>query len=526
MSPRGTKGDRASELAPIEFLRWAWRQLTSMRTALLLLLLLAVAAVPGSFIPQRGVDAQAVQAYYLDHPKLAPALEKIGMFSVFSSVWFSAIYLLLMVSLVGCILPRVRVYAQALKARPPRAPRNFARLPASAQFETTASVDEVVAAGRGALGRARIDVVEDGDTAELRSEKGYLRELGNLVFHICIVVALVGVAVGALWGYRGNVVVVEGGGFSNTLSQYDEFSSGSLFDAETDLEPWSIELGDVLTRFYVEGTQRGAPKLFRATGTYREAGSEDDGDYEIEVNHPLSVGSEDVFLVGQGYAPVLRFTDKSGEVVFDGAVPFLPADPTYTSTGVMKVTDPDGEQIGFQGFFLPTSFSPDPAKPSVSVFPGALNPRIGMNMWVGDLGVNDGVAQSVYSLDTTNMTQVKDGDGNFRVDLGPGESQDLPGGGTIEFVELRQFARFQIGHTPVVWLPLFGVGLGILGLTTSLLVRPRRTWIRARRDGSRTVVEVAALDRVPRDDLPADLDEFLSRLRAGLEDGKESRERP
>ncbi|MFS0883928.1 cytochrome c biogenesis protein ResB [Aeromicrobium sp. 179-A 4D2 NHS] len=525
MSPRQST-ERASELNAVEFLRWAWRQLTSMRTALLLLLLLAVAAVPGSFIPQRGVDATAVQAYYRDHPDLAPVMEKLGMFSVFSSVWFSAIYLLLMVSLVGCILPRTKVYAQALRARPPRAPRNFSRLPASAQFETDAPVADVMAAGRRALGRARIDVVEDGDGAELRSEKGYLRELGNLVFHVCIVIALIGVAVGALWGYRGNVVVIEGEGFSNTLSQYDEFSSGSLFDAESDLAPWSIQLDDVLTRFYVEGSQRGAPKLFRATGTYRQAGADGEDDFEIEVNHPLSVGGEDVFLVGQGYAPVIRVTDASGDVVFDSPVPFLPADSTYTSTGVVKVPDADGEQLGFQGFFLPTAFSQDPAKPSVSVFPGALNPRIGMNLWTGDLGVNDGVAQSVYSLDTSKMTQVKDGDGNFRVDLGPGEKQALPGGGTIEFVELRQFARFQIGHTPVVWLPLLGVGIGILGLTLSLMVRPRRTWIRARRDGSRTVVEVAALDRVPRDDLPADLDEFLSRLHAGLDDSTESRERP
>ena len=72
MSPRDKRNEVASELRPLEFGRWAWRQLTSMRTALLLLLLLAIAAVPGSFIPQRGVDARAVQAYYLDHPKLAP----------------------------------------------------------------------------------------------------------------------------------------------------------------------------------------------------------------------------------------------------------------------------------------------------------------------------------------------------------------------------------------------------------------------------------------------------------------------
>lgn len=515
---------RASELRPAEFARWAWRQLTSMRTALLLLLLLAIAAVPGSFVPQRGVDARKVQQYYLDHPKLAPALEKLGMFSVFSSPWFSAIYLLLMISLIGCILPRIRVYARVLRARPPRAPRNFSRLPASAELTTDAPVATVLTAARSALGRARVDVVEDADGGEVRAEQGYLRELGNLVFHTSIVVALVGVAIGTLWGYRGNVIVVEGQGFSNVLSQYDEFTAGSLFDPDKDLTPWSLRLDDMLTRFYTDSNPPGAPKLFRATGTYREAGSDRDRDFSIEVNHPLSISGGDVFLVGQGYAPVIKVTNPDGSVAFDGAVPFLPVDPTYTSTGVVKVPEAAGGQLGFQGFFLPTSFSPSPDKPSVSTFPGALNPRIGMNLWTGDLGLDGGTSQSVYSLDTSRMTQVKEGDGNFRVDLGPGEKQALPGGGTIEFVELRQWARFQVGSTPAAWLPLAAVATGILGLMASLLVRPRRTWVRARRDGSRTVVEVAALDRVPRDDLPADLDDFLTRLRDGL--GEQSKDRP
>ncbi|MGZ8723748.1 MAG: cytochrome c biogenesis protein ResB, partial [Aeromicrobium sp.] len=103
-----------------EFLRWIWRQLTSMRTALFLLLLLALAAVPGSLIPQRGIDPREVESYFINHPTSAPIMDRFGMFSVYTSPWFSAIYLLLLVSLVGCIIPRTGVYARALRARPPK----------------------------------------------------------------------------------------------------------------------------------------------------------------------------------------------------------------------------------------------------------------------------------------------------------------------------------------------------------------------------------------------------------------------
>lgn len=508
--------NQASELRPLEFGRWIWRQLTSMKTALLLLLLLAVAAVPGSFIPQRSVDFRAVDAYFINNPKLAPVLDKLGMFNVFSTPWFSAIYILLMISLIGCILPRIAVYAKALRARPPKAPKNLLRLPASGSFETDAGPAEVTAAARTLLKRARIDEVNDDvDHAELRAEKGYLRELGNLVFHTSIVLVLIGVAIGALWGYRGAVIVNEGDGFSNTLSNFDEFGSGALFDPD-DLQPFTLKLDELMANFHVTGPQRGSPKLFRATGSVRtEIGAEGE-DFAIEVNRPLELDNAGIFLVGQGYAPVIRITDSAGDVVFDAAVPFLPADSSYTSTGVVKVPDASGEQMGFQGFLLPTAYIPSPDEPSISIFPGALNPRIGMNLWVGDLGLDNGQSQSVYTLNTANLEQVKDGDGNFRIDLAPGEKAELPNGGTFEFVELKKFGRFQIAHTPMLWLPLLGVSLAVLGLMGSLLVRPRRTWIRATRDGSRTVVEVAALDRVPRDDLPASLEGFLEELRQTL----------
>ena len=505
----GRPSKPAPALPTLQFLRWAWRQLTSMRTALFLLLLLAIAAIPGSLVPQKGVDAQTVAAYRLDHRTAAPILDKLGFFSVYTSPWFSAIYLLVMVSLIGCIIPRVGVYYRALRARPPKAPRNFERLPESRTYETVAAPEDVIEHARTVLRgrRARVDVVD----GELRAESGYLREAGNLVFHVCLVIVLVGVAGGALYGYRGNAIVTEDDGFSNTLTQYDEFSSGAFFDAD-DLPPFSMTLDDFTAEFQMEGAQRGAPRRFEAEGRYVPEPGESERAYDIQVNHPLNIDGTSVFLVGQGYAPVIRVRDGDGDVAYEGAVPFLPEDGTYTSTGVIKVPDASPEQLGFQGFFLPTAVSVNSAAP-ISAFPAAANPNLGLFAYYGDLGLDGGAPQSVFILDKDDLTQITEDKKPLRISLAPGESQELPGGrGSIEFVELRQFVKFQFSASPALQVPLLGTSIGVLGLIISLSIRPRRTWIRTRRKGARTVVEVAGLDRVSRGDLAADIDALLEQL--------------
>lgn len=501
---------RAPALSRVEFARWAWRQLTSMRTALFLLMLLAIAALPGSWIPQRSVDARAVEAFALRHPDLAPWLDRLGAFHVYSSPWFSAIYILLMVSLVGCIVPRTGAYLRALRARPPKAPRNFDRLPASGSFTTHASPEAVLAAARTAVGRARVDVVQ----GELRAERGYLREFGNLVFHVSIMVVLVGVAIGSLFGYRGAAIVTEGDAFANALTQYDEFSSGALFNANT-LAGFRLDVDDVTAKFQLTGPQRGAPREFAVDGVATDT----DGtraDARITVNHPLSIGGASIYLIGQGYAPVIKVTQPDGVVAFDDPVPFLPADSTYTSSGVVKVGDASPVPLGLEGFFLPTAVRLGEQAPSTSAFPAAANPYLAMQVWTGDLYPDDG-PQSVYVLDKSTLTQVKNAAGKpFRIELTPGQEAVLPNGTRVEFVGLRQFARLQIGATPLVGLPLYGITAGLLGLSLSLFVRPRRIWVRTRQEGPATVVDVAALDRVPRDDLPGDVAGLIDRIKQEL----------
>src|SRR5215203_4666429 len=142
------------QLRPLELARWAWRQLTSMPTALVLLFLLTLAALPGSLVPQRSVDPLRAQEFAADHPTLSPWYERFSLYQVYSAPWFAAIYLLLFVSLIGCVLPRSRAHWAAVRARPPATPRNLDRLPVHRSWSTDASPADVLARAREVL-RAR-----------------------------------------------------------------------------------------------------------------------------------------------------------------------------------------------------------------------------------------------------------------------------------------------------------------------------------------------------------------------------------
>ena len=164
-------------------LRFIWNQLTSMRTALMLLLLLAVAAVPGSLFPQRRAGADVVETWIDDNPTLGPILDALGMFDVYSSVWFSAIYLLLMVSLVGCLWPRGRQHFKTLRQPPARTPRNLKRLPEYGQLVLEShgpTPDQALVDAQGILKKAGYRTeLRDGSVG---AERGYLREVGNILF--------------------------------------------------------------------------------------------------------------------------------------------------------------------------------------------------------------------------------------------------------------------------------------------------------------------------------------------------------
>jgi cytochrome c biogenesis protein len=509
-------------------LRNAWRQLTSMRTALILLFLLALAAIPGSVLPQRSLNPERVTQYYVEHPAAAPWLDRLQFFAVYSSVWFSAIYLLLFVSLVGCLVPRLRTHAVALVRVPPDAPSRLERLPAHADG-LAHDGDLAAAAGRlrGVLRARRFRAVvrPDGDGFAVSGEKGYLKETGNLLFHFALLGLLIGVAAGGWYGWHGNRIVVAGEehGFCNGRQLYDEFQAGARVGGG-DLPRFCVSLVD----FDASYLDNGQPVQYRARMRYETTGGRA-GEREVAVNHPLRLDGATVYLLGRGYAPVVRYTDRTGRAQTRVA-PFLPQDDFLTSTGAVLFPDAnigvpgDGgvakAQVAFDGVYLPTV--PPDVHLARSAHPAERDPRLMLRMFVGDLGLDAGVPQSVYRV---NFRQVDNGrlrQVGESIMLRPGESRTLPDGSTVEFLGTREWISVSVRHDPGQRAVLVGAILLVVGLLASLTGRRRRVFFRVRPDG----VSAGGLARSDYPGFGAEFEEIVRAARSALREGAEAPRAP
>jgi cytochrome c biogenesis protein len=495
------------------WLKWAWRQLTSMRIALVLLFLLALASVPGSMLPQQGADPAGVQQYFTAHPALAPVLNRLGLFNVFAAPWFAAIYLLLFASLVGCVVPRTFRLAGSARALPPRAPRNLAKLPRSAEYATVLPPGQAAEVAAGFLSgrgfRLRRPEAPGGDPAGhwVSAEKGYLREAGNLLFHLALLGVLVSVALGGLFGYKADRLLVQGDTFADTVSALDEFHPGRLVTA-ADLAPFTITLNDFTASYIGSGPQAGQPSAFHARLSYTARPGGPVRGYDLQVNRPLSVDGAKVYLIGHGYAPVLRVTDARGRVVYDQPTPFIAGSSgNFLSEGVVKVPDARPQQLGFTGVFVPTAV--DVGGMLQSAFPAPDNPVVSLIAYAGNLGMNSGPPQSVYQLDTAGMHRLSAAPLLMR----QGQTVRLPGGGTIAFAGYTQWVSLAITDDPGQ-LPALVCAIAALGgLLLSFLVRRRRVFVRARAAGHGSTVQVGGLTRT---DASGGFEAEFASLAAGL----------
>ena len=479
------------ELGAVGLARYFWRQLTSMRTALVLLLLLALAAIPGSLIPQNAQNPMAVSDYFEKHKSLAIWFERFSLFDVYSSPWFSAIYILLFISLIGCVLPRSFEHLQATRALPPKTPKNLSRMEYFQSWPVSGNELDVAKAW---LKAKRFRILENEES--IAAEKGYLRETGNLFFHISLILILVGVLIGGLFGVQGSAIVSQGERFVNNATSYDTISFGQI-TSENSLPPFTIKVDKFVAKY---NTLTSAPEDYSLyVTTVAEPGATPKKQV-VKVNSPLTFGSTRVYLQANGYSPIVTIQDKIGNVTFQGPVPFLPQDGNLRSIGAIKV--PDGDpQLGFVSSFVPT-YERSSDQGAISAFPELLDPKLLFSIWQGDLGLDSGRPQSVYRIDTSKMKQIA------LDSLKPGEFLKFSEG-SITFEDVVPWVNLQIVSDPGKSYSLIGGIVAILGLLASLFTRRRRIWIRI----SAGEVQVAGLAKNGAPGLEIEMSEFVAKLK-------------
>lgn len=526
-----------------KYLRKAWNWLTSMRTALALLFLLALASIPGALLPQRSLNETNTLEYIENNGRIAEFYDWLQLFDVFSSPWFIAILVLLMFSLVGCILPRTWDHYKAMKTPPVRAPKVLSRLPHHGEGTLDKPVTKVEEDIRRLLGRgwhvSETPAAEDRAGAKsFAAEKGYAREFFNLVFHISLVGILVTIALGRMIYYEGMVIVVTGteddrsSEFCNTsTANFDSFRAGPTFDG-TGLTPFCFMAHD----FSADYLPNGQAEMFTSNISYAEgedilSDPESWEDYELRVNHPLRIGGDRVYLQGHGYAPTFTVTWPNGESRTQ-TVQFRPDDLTYfLSSGAMRFDPPAGmypdlyerrqNQIAIQGLFAPTAaWSGENGELLESSYPAMTDPAVAIDIYRGDNGLDTGRAQSLFSLDSamihSGQLQMLE-----RVNLEMGETVTLDDGTEVTFDGANEFANYQVSRDPTQgWVLLFAV-LMLAGLVGSLVIKRRRIWVRLRpmEDGG-THVETAGLARTDRAGWGEEYDVFHRKL-LGLPDPDE-----
>jgi cytochrome c biogenesis protein len=491
----GPQRPRLPEIpGPLETAKRAWRRLRRMSTALMLLFCLAAAAVVATFVPQEPVVAPTVEQWRAGEAGpgagWATVFDAVGLFDIFGSWWFAAITVLLFVSLTGCLIPRWRGFLVSVRRRPV-AGRNLSRLSNQATWDTELPPDRALEVAESALRRRwfrrrRLGADETASgRPQLAAERGHAREGGSLVFHTAFYVLLIGAVIGEVFGFTGQINLVEGESFAETRIAYDLAEPGRAFDV-ADHRGFTATLDDFEVSYFDDGT----PRSFVSDVTITEGGEQvRSGD--VRVNEPFVVQGMKLYQARFGMAPrvVVRAADTT---TFDDEVILTRDGPYWTGAAKVSVGNAAQEipQVALDLVFVPDAEITDSGRLAFGG-PQPQNPRLAVSLYAGDdLGLGRARPVSEFNRDAGQLV----GEAMLR----PGETAGFADGRlTVGFPELSMWSGFQVKHSPGRWVLLASAVMVLAGLVPSLYSYRRRVWVEARRTdaGSAVTVAGAALQR-------------------------------
>jgi cytochrome c biogenesis protein len=412
-----------------------WRFFISMRTGLWLILALGLLSLAGTLLAQAPAgmtsDPQAYAAWVASiHSKYGgwtPVLDKLGFFSVFTSMWFKGITVLLATSVLACSVNRApRLWKLAFHPRTRMGETFFTHAPLRASVLVTAAPEAAMSDVRDVLKSHHFRTIADPDDEGLNLYADRFRwgPFGTVMAHLSFVVILVGFFLSATTGFKDT-------NFAAPVGQRVEVGHGTGL---------AIEAKSFSDVYYANGS----PKYYASDLVLYKNGVAIK-DQTIRVNHPLKSGGVSFYQSFFGVAAGMKVTDAAGKSLYAEAVPLVyTSDDGIHSIGQFKM----------------------PAKGLIVEVALAASGKTDPNIKAGQAQVN------VYKDGTkeTSASQVVD----------QGKPTNIAGL-TYTFERTRQFTGLIVAQDPganFVWL---GSALLVTGLFLVFFFPHRRIWVRIRR---------------------------------------------
>jgi cytochrome c biogenesis protein len=253
--------------------RKTWQTLSSIKTGVILLIVVVIVSAAGTMILQRPMtDTDEMQRAYSPH--VLALLDKLGLTDVFHAWWFVTLLGLVSLSIVAASLERFP-NAWRYFARPYKYPEESFRraLPTQKQIAIPEDETGLVAAERALHSFGfRAERIVSYDHLSLFAERNRMSEMAVYIVHASLLLIFFGGIVDALWGWRGNV----------NLTQGEQSNVIALQNGKQKVLPFAIRCDSAGQENYADGSPR---KWWSQLAVMRDG--KEVQRKEIVVNDPL-----------------------------------------------------------------------------------------------------------------------------------------------------------------------------------------------------------------------------------------------
>ena len=429
--PLPARSRASGKMWELDVIGRTWRFFTSVRLALVLILIIAAAVLVGTLIDQAPASVIADPSAYsawLDRAEgkygaWTQVFDFLQFFNIFYSFWFRFLVALLTANIIVCTINRWKgIWTTAFHTRVRMGDAFFqhARYHAAevAQMPAETAAERV----RHAFGRARyrVQVQTEEGTIAVFADKHRFSRFGTFLTHLSLVTLLGGAVIGSLWGFRDDDFVISEG----TTQEVGRGTNLSVF----------------LDHFTDTYDPAGPPKDFRSDIVIYENGAEVKRG-AVRVNSPMSYEGIRFFQSFFGQTAVMEVKDEAGNILFSDSVPLA-----------WQTRDGD-RPVG--SFALPGK---------------------GLNVYV--IGPRSGETDPMVPAGTMRLEVYTQNSGTLAVpsqSLTQGQPRDMAGL-NFTFVRESRFTGLQVAKDPgtnIVWL---AAALMVIGLAMLFYFPPKRIW--------------------------------------------------